>query len=54
MWKIESAIPTPEPNVAIPIKVETPLTFRSALVFGAFAIAVSIVVVVVASSEAMF
>ena len=44
----------PEAKVAIPIKVETPLTFKSVNVFGAFEIAVSIVDVVTASNDAIF
>ena len=44
----------PEAKVAIPTNVEIPVTFRSVNVFGAFAIADSIVDVVTASSDAIF
>ena len=44
----------PPAKVDNPIKVETPDTLKSVNVFGALAIADSIVAVVVASSEAIF
>ena len=44
----------PPAKVESPMNVETPDTLRSVNVFGAFAIALSMVDVVVASREAMF
>ena len=44
----------PDAKVAIPTKVEIPVIFKSVNVFGAFAIAVSIVDVVIASKETIF
>ena len=51
---IPASTTIPEAKVAIPIKVEIPLTLRSVKVFGAFEIAVSIVDVVTASKETIF
>ena len=45
---------SPAAYVAIPMKVDTPLIFKSVNVFGATSIAASIVAVVVASKEAIF